>query len=86
MGRMCIHMCYCRRLASGAGSSHGSWLVGSSRRCMRGESGLPTSHHTCLSLHPLTEGSHCIAGANIVGAGLLKQGEYLLRTISCFQR
>jgi hypothetical protein len=86
MGRMCIHMCYCCRLASGTGSRHGSWLVSSSRRGMRGESGLPTSHHTCLSPHPLTEGGHCIAGANIVRTGLLKQGEHSLRAASCFQR
>jgi hypothetical protein len=86
MGRMCIHMCYCCRLASGAGSSHGSWLGNRSRRCMRGESGLPTSYHTCLSPHPLTEDNHCITGANIVRMGLLKQGEDSLRAASCFQR
>jgi hypothetical protein len=72
MGRMGIHMGYRRRLASGAGSRHGSRLASRSRGCMRGESGLPASPHTCLALHPRTEGSHCIARTTIVEADLLK--------------
>jgi hypothetical protein len=85
MGRMGIYMGYRRRFVSGAGSRHGSWLASRPRGGMRGESGLPASHHTCLALHPRTKGSHCVAWMTVEEADLLKQREYTLRTASYFQ-
>jgi hypothetical protein len=85
MGRMGVHMCDRRRLARGAGSRHGSRLASRSRGCMRRESGLPASPHTCLAQHPRTQGSYCIARTTIVEADLLKQREHTLRTASGFQ-
>lgn len=83
---MRVHMRYGGRLPSSAGGRHGCGRASSAGGGVGGQRGLPTSSHAGLTLHPLVQRGHRVAGASIMGASLLKQGQYALGAGGSFQR